>query len=216
MTVAHDTASPVIVLLAAGAGSRFGGAKQLADVAGEPMVRRVARIVLETDIAVIAVTGAYADDVEAVLDDLPLSVIRCEDWQLGMGNSLAAGVRELARTFTHASAVLVCLADQPMLDSAFLKRMLQRHAAAPDRILVTEHGGNQGPPVLFPRDCFEALMMLCGPRGARSVLEREAARIETLAFAAAIDVDTQDELKQVLMALRDDDPCTGFRSRQQK
>jgi molybdenum cofactor cytidylyltransferase len=197
----HDPASPVIVLLAAGEGSRFGGAKQLADIAGEPMVRRVARTLLETDIPVVAVTGAYADDVEIVLDDLPLSVIRCEDWQLGMGNSLAAGVCEAARSFAQATAVLICLADQPLLEKASVQAMLQRHKAAPDRILVTAHGNTQGPPVLFPRDCFAALTMLSGIHGARSLLEQHAERVEVMNCTSGIDVDTPEDLQQVLTTL---------------
>lgn len=193
--------SPVILLLAAGEGSRFGGAKQLADITGEPMVRRVARILLETDMPVIVVTGAYADDVETVLDDLPLSVARCEDWQLGMGSSLAYGVCELASMFPGASGVLVCLADQPLVDSASLSRMLQRHAQMPDRVLATEQSGTQGPPVLFPRDCFEALTLLSGPHGARAVLQNEAARTELFTSANMLDVDTPEDLRRLLERL---------------
>jgi molybdenum cofactor cytidylyltransferase len=202
MTAAHDMRSPVIVLLAAGEGSRFGGAKQLADIAGEPMVRRVARVLLETDVPVIAVTGAYADDVEIVLDDLPLSMIRCEDWQLGMGNSLAAGAREAVDAYPQATALVICLADQPMLGKASIQAMLERHKAAPDRILVSEQDGAQGPPVLFPQDCFAALMTLSGTRGARSLLEQHAERVEVMSSSGGVDVDTLEDLEQVLARLR--------------
>lgn len=193
----HDATSPVILLLAAGEGSRFGGAKQLADIAGEPMVRRVAHILLETDVPVIAFTGAYADDVEAVLDDLPLELVRCEDWQLGMGYSLAAGAREVVRSFPHASSLLVCLADQPLLDKASILAMLSRHRETPERLIVTEHRGIQGPPVLFPRDCFAALTKLSGSQGARSVLEQEASRVDILPLGNSVDVDTLEDLRQV-------------------
>jgi len=193
--------SPVMLLLAAGEGSRFGGAKQLADIGGEPMVRRVARTLLDTDTPLIAVTGAYADDVEAALDDLPLSIVRCEDWQLGMGNSLAAGTRELMHVFPHASAVLVALADQPLLGAAAFRIMLERHRHAPDRVLATAHDGAPGPPALFPRDCFEALATLSGPNGARAVLQREAARMELFAANGVVDVDTPDDLHIVQASL---------------
>lgn len=189
--------SPVILLLAAGEGSRFGGAKQLADINGEPMVRRAARVLLETDAPVLVVTGAYADDVEAVLDDLPLSIVRCEAWQLGMGNSLATGTREIMHTFPHASAVLVALADQPLLSPSAFQTMLERHRQAPDRLLATEHDGVQGPPALFPRDCFDALVALSGSKGARPLLQREAARLELFAMSDVADVDTQDDLRRV-------------------
>lgn len=203
MTTLHDATSPVIVMLAAGEGSRFGGAKQLADIAGEPMVRRVARILLEADVPVMAVTGAYADDVEVVLDDLPLQLVRCEAWQLGMGYSLAAGAREVVRTFPDASSLLICLADQPLLDKTYIRSMLGRHKQAPDRLIVTAHQGIQGPPVLFPHDCFEALTRLSGTQGARSVLEQHASRIDLLQPGSHIDVDTLDDLRRVQKLLRE-------------
>ena len=195
-------ASPVILLLAAGEGSRFGGIKQLADIAGEPMVKRVARMLLALDVPVLAVTGAYADEVEAALDDLPLSIVRCHDWSLGMGHSLAAGTRALTRMYPRASAMMVALADQPLLDSSLLRDMLQRHAQAPERILATAQHGTQGPPALFPRDCFAALSALAGSHGARSVLEQEAGRVERFTSSSLIDIDTPGDLQRALASLR--------------
>jgi molybdenum cofactor cytidylyltransferase len=196
-TPRHDPASPVVLLLAAGEGNRFGSIKQLVDIAGEPMVRRVARIALASGLPVIVVTGAHAAQVEAALDDLLLHIVRCEDWHLGMGNSLAAGVRALASRFPQASSTLICLADQPLLDAPFIRTMVQRHAQAPDRLLASEQNGVPGPPVLFPRDCFEKLIAHAGPRGARALLEQEAARVEIFGSDNVIDVDTPDDLRRV-------------------
>jgi molybdenum cofactor cytidylyltransferase len=196
MNALRGNTSPVVLLLAAGEGRRFGGAKQLAELAGEPMVRRVARRLLELDLAVIVVTGANAEDVEVVLDDLPLSVIRHEDWALGMGGSLAAGMREMVRIYPQASSVLICLADQPLLAPSSLRAMLERHAAAPDRILATELGGASGPPVLFPRDCFDALTVLAGPHGARNLIELNASRVDLFVANDPIDIDTPEDLQK--------------------
>jgi CTP:molybdopterin cytidylyltransferase MocA len=193
----YRNGSPAIVLLAAGEGSRFGGAKQLASIGGEPMVRRVARILLETQLPVCVVTGAHAGEVEAVLADLPLKLVGCERWSQGMGDSLAAGVRAVVGAFPLASAVLVCLADQPLLSAAQLRAMLQRHQAMPDRIMATQYADLQGPPVLFPRDCFAALTALSGPHGARTLLRQETARVEVFASPAWVDVDTPQDLEQV-------------------
>ncbi|GLQ87503.1 nucleotidyltransferase family protein [Dyella flagellata] len=197
--------TPVILLLAAGEGSRFGGAKQLAPIAGEPMVRRVARMLLETDMPLGVVTGAYADEVEAVLDDLPLTLIRCEDWRLGMGHSLAAGVHALMHAFAQATAVLVCLADQPMRDSESVRAMLRRHQQAPDRVLATSLHGTLGPPALFPRDCFKTLASLSGQHGARAILQQEAQRMELFESEGLGDVDTAEDLRR-LQALLDNTP----------
>lgn len=190
-------ASPVILMLAAGEGRRFGGAKQLADLAGQPMVRHVARTLLQTHVPVVAVTGSYAENVESALTHLPLSVVRCETWQMGMGESLAAGTREVVRMFPDASALMVCLADQPLLSAAWLCHLLDRHAHRPDHIFATRHDGITGPPVLFPRDCLAALSALSGPHGARALLKREASRVQWLDAPDFFDVDTQEDLQRI-------------------
>ena len=194
---AESLSSPVILLLAAGEGRRYGGIKQLADIQGEPMVRRAARAALGHGVPVVMVIGAHAEQVEAVLDDLPLRIIRFDGWLQGMGSSLAAGVRYLHTNYPQVPAALLCLADQPLLGAAHFRQMLQRHAQAPERLLVTEQNGVSGPPVLFPRDCFAALMTCSGPRGAHALIERETARVERVASLSSIDVDTPQDLQRV-------------------
>jgi CTP:molybdopterin cytidylyltransferase MocA len=75
--------------------------------------------------------------------------------------------------------------------------MLDRHAEVPERLLVTEQNGVSGPPVVFPRDCFAALMRWSGPRGAHALIEQEAARVERFAAPDSIDVDTPQDLQRV-------------------
>ncbi len=202
----ENPASPVVLLLAAGESLRYGSPKQLAEIQGEPMVRRAARIALEPGVTVVVVTGAHAKQVEAALDSLPLRVTRYDGWREGMGSSLAAGMRYVDAHFPRATAVLLCLADQPLLDPALLARMIQRHAEVPERLLVSEQNGIAGPPVLFPRDCFSALMSCSGKRGAHALIEREAARVERMASAGSIDVDTPLDLQIVRDQLSGSEP----------
>ena len=110
--------SAVIVLLAAGEGRRFGSIKQLADIDGEPMVRRSARNAIDSGAPVVVVTGADAEMVEDALTGLAVQVIRHAAWAEGIGSSLAAGIRELNRHFPHTTGALLCLADQPMIEQA--------------------------------------------------------------------------------------------------
>jgi len=193
--------STVIVLLAAGEGRRFGSIKQLADIDGEPMVRRSARNAVDSGLPVIVVTGAEAERVEGALTGLPLRVARNEAWAEGMGRSLAAGIGELRRSYPQATGALVCLADQPVIGQALFEAMFARHRVAGDRILASEHAGVTGPPVLFPRDCFEALTDWSGALGAHALLERESARVERFSDLEGIDVDTPEDLQRVRTAL---------------
>lgn len=190
-----------IVLLAAGAGERYGGIKQLAQIDGEPMLRRITRRLLAIDAPVIVVTGAHAAEVETALAGLPVRIERHGGWVEGMGSSLAAGIRRAIADFPDATGALLCLADQPLLDVELLQRMLMRHLAAADAILSTTQRGVDGPPVLFPRDCFEVLANWSGAHGARALLEREAHRVERFPASTLVDVDTPADLERVRAAL---------------
>lgn len=209
MSTSNAVVPPVvpIVLLAAGAGERFGGGiKQLAPIDGEPMLRRVARVLLELDAPVIVVTGAHAEQVETALTGLPVCIERHSGWAGGMGGSLAIGVRHVVADFPDSTGALLCLADQPLLDVAVLQRMLARHAVTASSILVTTQCRVDGPPVLFPRDCFETLVHWSDAHGARTLLEREAHRVERFAAPELVDVDTPEDLERVResLAIRSD------------
>ncbi|WP_458068452.1 nucleotidyltransferase family protein [Rhodanobacter sp. BL-MT-08] len=194
MTELGDSA-PVIVLLAAGESRRFGGIKQLADIDGETMVHRAARTALATGAELIVVTGAHAEQVSAALADLPLRLVRHAGWADGMGSSLAAGIRVVVDHFPQATGALLCLADQPLLETSCYTRMLERHQQQPGRILATKQNGVAGPPALFPQDCFAELMQWSGDRGAQALFGREPERVEIFAWPDIIDVDTPADLE---------------------
>lgn len=83
-----------------------------------------------------------------------------------------------------------CAASRALLSPAVRPCSWSR-VPTPNRWNVT------GPPVLFPRDCFETLMTWSGRYGTHDLLEREAARVERFASDATIDVDTPDDLQRV-------------------
>lgn len=190
-------AHPVVVLLAAGEGRRFGGLKQLADLSGEPMCRRVATQLLSLECPLVVVTGADADAVEQALEGLMLETVRHEDWQRGLGSSIARGARHVRERHGASRSILVCLADQPLIDIGHYRRMLDRHRQDPDRVLATRHDAVTGPPALFPADCLSDLARWQDARGARALLEREAARLETFRVPEHLDVDTPEDLARV-------------------
>jgi molybdenum cofactor cytidylyltransferase len=195
--------APVIVLLAAGESRRYRAPKQLAMIQGEPMLRRVTRIALGAGVSVFVVIGSLADKMEAALDGLPVQIVRCEDWSGGMGNSLAAGARAVQKGFPDASGLLLCLADQPLVETAMLTLLLHRHQQVPQKILATEQQQALGPPIMFPRDCVAELTRWSGENGAHTLLQRESQRVERcLAGAdAGIDVDTPAALDHINVLL---------------
>ncbi|MGH8139679.1 MAG: nucleotidyltransferase family protein [Steroidobacteraceae bacterium] len=181
------------IVLAAGASTRFGSAKQLVRVAGRPLMHTVvARAVDVAGSAVIVVLGARAAELAPLLTHTPASVVINRDWREGMASSIRAGV---ARLPPSCSAVLLILADQPAVTAEDLKRLAGAWRRQPQYIAAARYGSTTGVPAIFPRSTFSDLAALRGDIGARLVLQRNPDRVVRVPMAsAAIDIDTPEDL----------------------
>ena len=183
------------IVLAAGASRRFGSPKQLETVDGESWVRRTARLAQEAGCSpVLVVTGAAGDRVARDLEDLPKVVpVTHAGWERGMGSTIAAGVRALPDP-GRASGVLLLACDQPALDEAVLRRLIDAFDGGPRRIVASAYAGTIGIPVLFGCGWFERLASLDGDRGAKALLfEEPASRVDIDWPAGAADRDHRRE-----------------------
>ncbi len=183
-----------ILILAAGAASRMrGGDKCLEQVAGEPLLRRLARLALETGCAVTVALPPDHPKRGAALEGLGVATVTVADAGDGMAASLVAGVSSLP----VGVPVLLLLADLPMIDGDDLARMLAEAAAHPQTILRgAEADGRAGHPVVFPPDLRAELLALAGDEGARWVLKRHAARVRLVTLPAGhatTDLDTPED-----------------------
>lgn len=182
------------LLLAAGAGRRFGRPKALVDLDGEPLLIRALRTLADSGCAPVRVVlGAQADEARALLPD-PSIAVYAEDWATGMGASLRAGlqaVHELA-----ADAVLVHLVDLPWVGPDVLSRI--REAAAPDVVARASYKGVPGHPVLLGRRWWtEVGDTARGDRGARDWLatREDLLLIECGDLGSGRDVDAPADLR---------------------
>jgi molybdenum cofactor cytidylyltransferase len=186
------------IVLAAGLSTRFGGQKLLADVGGEPLIRRTVSGILESRVAgVTVVVGADAEAVRDALAGLDVAFTLNPDHAAGMGTSIAAGVRTLAGT---VDAAVIALGDQPvahaLIDALIEAFVSEASPIAPLRvrdIVIPEFGGVRAPPVLFGRSWFGALEVLTGDSGARGIVEANPALVSVLAMEgrAPPDIDTR-------------------------
>ncbi|WP_410624201.1 NTP transferase domain-containing protein [Amycolatopsis sp. cmx-8-4] len=177
------------LLLAAGAGRRFGGPKALADLDGEPLVRRALRIMEAAGCTPIrVVVGAAADEVRALLPD-PDMVVVAEDWATGMGASLRTGLAELDR-LEGPVAALVHLVDLPWVGPEILTRVATEATA--DTVARAAYEGIPGHPVLLGRTWWPQIAKTAeGDRGARDWLatRTDLRLIECADLGSGRDVD---------------------------
>ena len=181
------------IVLAAGASRRFRATKQLADYCGEPLVGRAMRLA-EAVCAErsVLVTGSDWRRVHDACAPLKGFFVRNEAFESGMGGSIACGIRAVAGS---ADAVLLLLADQPLITASYLRQMIVAWNGSDTRIVCSEFAGVVGPPVIFPAAYFDELVSLERDKGARVLLDTHHEQVIALSCeAAATDIDTRDDL----------------------
>jgi molybdenum cofactor cytidylyltransferase len=197
MTIATDPGDGLhAIVLAAGASTRFGSAKQLARVAGRPLLHTaVARAADVAGSAVTVVLGARAAELSPLLTHSQASVVINRDWREGMASSIRAGVARLPASCT---AVLLMLVDQAAVTAEDFKRLVSAWRRQPDYIVAARYGMTTGVPAIFPRSVFPDLASLRGDVGARVLLQRNPDRVVRVPMAsAAIDIDTPEDLLEM-------------------
>jgi Uncharacterized MobA-related protein len=154
------------LVLAAGQASRFGAPKVLERLHGTTLLEHALGALERGGCApVLVVLGAHADLVRRTV---PLPTTVCNPlWSTGMGSSLRAGLAALP---SDVDAVVVALADQPLVGAGTVARLVSAGRAGA-LAAVASYAGRPRNPVLFARSVFEDVAAsVTGDRGARDWL----------------------------------------------
>lgn len=214
----EPSAAVVAVVLAAGQSSRMGRAKQIEVVDGEPMVVRAVRTALQSDVTqVMVVTGAYVEAVTAVLASClheagsRLRLIHNSEWQTGQASSIRTAIQTLssprqsseeqgfaasAAERMRVNAVIFLPTDQPFVPPALLQQLIHTWRLGARLVAPLVDGQPRGAPALFDRSLWPELLALQGDVGARPLLQKYRAEIETIPTPAQLlrDIDTPQDL----------------------
>jgi molybdenum cofactor cytidylyltransferase len=183
------------LVLAAGAGRRFGSAKQLAELDGVPLLQHAVDAMLAVPALdrVVVVLGAAAEEIGAAVRFASAEPILCEDWEEGMAASLRCGVAELA----EADWVVVTLGDMPGVTPEAIEAVIDGIAPGVDAVRAS-YGGRDGHPVALSRALLRRVAELRGDVGARELLaDARVHAVEALHLARPDDVDTPEELEAI-------------------
>jgi len=173
-----------LVLLAGGQSARFGGPKLIAPLGGKPLALHAAEMLAALPFAVrYAVIGPDVPDLGA----LGFRTVPLDPPGAPQARSLALGVA--AAQAGGARAVLVALADMPLVPAAHIRALVGGFAG--DRI-ATMAGSVTMPPAIFGAAHFAALTALDGDRG--GAVRLKGAPTVPLDPALALDVDRPEDL----------------------
>lgn len=199
----HIEASPdrvAAVVLAAGAGSRFGGGKLLATLEGRPILQHVIDRLAASGLEdVVVVLGDDGPDVERAIDWHGARRIRNPEPGRGLSSSLQQGIDALA---PGVGAALIVLGDQPRLPARAIRALLDARRDDARPIVVPVYGGKTGRnPVLVARSAFSLVAETTGDRGLGPLLAANPALVEEIPIrvdGGNPDVDTRADLVGLL------------------
>ncbi|MEM9026699.1 MAG: nucleotidyltransferase family protein [Verrucomicrobiota bacterium] len=192
------------IVLAAGASKRLGRPKQLVLHNGKPLLLHTVECVLQAfNGPIFVILGDNRQQsIEALVshhDNARLSILHFDDWQKGMGNSLAFGARKLTKTYAQITSILVTVCDQPHLSPQIVSNLLTKQQEAHSQSVVSSYADTIGPPVCFSRNDFPALMQLEGDHGAKKLLMDQDPSILRIPFTlGSIDIDTPEDYQTLL------------------
>ncbi|MEV4532854.1 nucleotidyltransferase family protein [Asanoa sp. NPDC049518] len=181
------------LVLAAGAGRRYGGPKALIRRDGLLLVERAVESARKGGLdPVYVVVGAAADRVRAEADLGDAVLVDNPDWETGMGSSLRAGLAALAGTDAEAAAVL--LVDMPGVTPAAIVRVTA--AAGPGTLAMGGYADRRGHPVVLGRAHWAGVAeTAAGDAGARAYLRAHGAEVAVVPcgdVADDTDLDTPE------------------------
>jgi molybdenum cofactor cytidylyltransferase len=190
------------IILAAGMSTRIGRPKQLLPLKGKALISWVLEAALNSRLEeIILVLGHEHHTISEALGltrrHPRLKMVVNRHYREGLSTSLRAGLRMVNPKY---NSVMFLLADQPLIDSAVINKLLERFWRSKKEICVPVCEGRRRNPAIFSRCFFESLLNIKGDQGARSLIEDFPERVLAVPeknCSFFYDIDTEDDLERL-------------------
>lgn len=147
---------------------------------------------------VITVLGANYGKIKPHIEQYRTTIIENRGWERGIGSSIATGIKSISENDQDFKAALIFLADQPLIGSSYLNRLIQTFKENPAKIIATQYPRSNGVPAVFPKEYFEELMHLKEDVGARNLLNKDGSLVISVnAGGKLFDIDTPEDYQKI-------------------
>ena len=196
----NDKCKVPLILLAAGESRRMGSPKQLLSYKGSSLIRHATKETIASICnPIIVVLGANSDRLTPEINDLSLHIAYNSQWQQGMSASIATGINTLLEINIDFDAVIVALADQPLITAHVYDRLIERYYSNRLQAVASNYSDTIGVPALFDRSLLLKLLNMKHQGGAKQILNQYSDRAFNLDLPeAAIDIDTPADYQRLL------------------
>ena len=199
-----NTQNIALLILAAGSSTRMGKPKQLLPWNGTTLLGNAINNALASRSKnVVVVLGSRAEVIRSEILVDGIETVENSNWRLGLGNSIATGIKFLLKKTEDFDGVLIMLADQPLIDTDYLNLMITLFYDVPQSIVATAYENRAGVPALFHRRYFNVLAGLEEDYGAKEIIEHNETEVYKIdPTEKSFDIDTQSQYQYLIKKLK--------------
>ncbi len=148
---------------------------------------------------VYVVLGAHKEIIQRNMQLEKTSIIFNENWKDGIGSSIASGVNHFSTYKINYDAVLVSLADQPLVDTNYLNLLLTKWQSNRNKIIATKYANHAGVPAIFNKNYFSTLQTLNKDIGAKEIISANLKKLMVInPNGKEIDIDLWETYQKML------------------
>lgn len=181
-----------ILILAAGESKRMHGIKQVLPWKNTTLLGNAIEQAIQSKAnTVYVVLGANANRIVPTIAHYNIQTIENKNWKNGLGNSIGCGVHFLKENQLQYDAILITLADQPLINAAYYNLLIDTYSQKDAKIIASETNNAPCVPAIFDALYFEKLTQLNQDKGAKEILiaaQNEVYRLRSI--TNLMDVDT--------------------------
>lgn len=192
------------VLLAAGEGRRMNGmAKAAIEMQGVPLIKRALIGLSGAGVdEVVVVLGHQAELLEPMVQDFPVTVVRNSNYASGQMSSVQLGLESLTGNF---DAVLICLADQPLLNTQDLTALIGAFKKRTSgSIVIPRVNGQRGNPIIFDWQVRNEILSGGKNLGCRNYIDKNPEQVSVFNTDNdhyVVDLDTPQDIEKLQQRL---------------
>jgi len=187
------------IILAAGESRRMGKPKLLLPFGDTSIIEKVVSHAARSPIdKIIVVLGSNNEAISQQIQDYPVETVYNKAYKEGMLSSVQSGLRTVQDI---TDAVMVLLADQPMISDTVLNGMVETYKKSDKEIIVASHMGKRGHPILFGHKYLNEVMKFNKENSLKDLLHKYPDDIEEMNTGSSEilrDIDTEKDYKEEL------------------
>jgi len=190
------------IVPAAGLSSRMGQNKLLMPFGDNSLIEHAVDTLKASDVdEIVVVLGHEADQVRSQLERRRVNFVHNPDYREGLSTSVRTGMSAVAK---GADAIMIYLADQPLIQLDEISRLIQAFAEAKrasKSIVVPFFENRRGNPVILDASYRAMVLDIVGDVGCRRIIRRYPEQVFAVQMQTdhvVRDVDTLEDFESLL------------------